>query len=119
MKVISTHFYIVLAGSSNIKIIQKIFNLPVKYDILFLQQHKYWPVPSKESIKVLVDFQVIPTTSRDAFELHCSKRRNFVGYSDLAVEENHVSAAMYHEDPHEDKPIVDLTYEYTGDGKFS
>ena len=55
-------------------------------DILFLQQQKYWPVPSKESIN----------------ELHCSKRRNFVGYSDLAVEENHVSAAIHHEGPHED-----------------
>ena len=53
---------------------------------LFLQQYEYWPVPSKESIN----------------ELHCSKRRNFVGYSDLAVEENHVSAAIHHEGPHED-----------------
>ena len=63
-------------------------------DILFLQQHEYWPEPSKETIKVLVASQVIPTASRDEFERHCSKRRNFVGESDLATEENHL--------PHDD-----------------
>ena len=63
-------------------------------DVLFLQQHEYWRVPSKETIKDLVTSQVIPTTSRDEFERHCSARRNFVGGSDLATEENHL--------PHDD-----------------
>ena len=63
-------------------------------DIIFFQQYEVWRVPSKETIKDLVTSQVIPTTSRDEFERHCSKRRNFVGESALPTEENHL--------PHDD-----------------